>query len=83
VVAILAVMAPVWAMVRPVPRPAGMLFTGASVIAAINSMVGGVGVALLAVGIAAAVVLSGLHLLYQQQRAAFLVLRPPAQASSA
>jgi hypothetical protein len=77
-------------------RPAGMLFTGASVLAAINSMVGGVGLALLAarvaslptgaalaVGIAAAVVLFGLHLLYQQQRAASLVLRPPAQASSA
>jgi hypothetical protein len=39
--------------------------------------------AALAVGITAAVVLFGLHLLYQQQRAAFLVLRPPAQASSA
>jgi hypothetical protein len=77
-------------------RPVGMLFTGASVVAAINSIVGGIGVALLAakvaslatgaalaVGIAAAVVLFGLHLLYQQQRAAFLVLRPPAQASSA
>jgi hypothetical protein len=77
-------------------RPAGLLFTGASVLAAINSVVGGVGVALLAakvaslatgatlvVGIAAAVVLFGLHLLYQQQRAAFLVLRPPGQASSA
>jgi hypothetical protein len=33
--------------------------------------------------IAAAVVLFGLHLLYQQQRAADRVLRPPAQASSA
>jgi hypothetical protein len=33
--------------------------------------------------VTAAVVLFGLHLLYQQQRAAFLVLRPPAQASSA
>ena len=56
-------------------RPAGMLFTGASVLAAINSMVGGVGLALLAAkvaslatgaalvaGIAAAVVLFGLHL---------------------
>jgi hypothetical protein len=75
--------------------PAGMLFTGASVVAAINSVVGGVGLALLAakvvslatgaalaVGITAAVVLFGLHLLYQQ-RAASLVLRPPAQASSA
>jgi hypothetical protein len=77
-------------------RPAAMLFTGASVIAAINSIVGGVGMALLAarvaslatgaalaVGVAAAVVLFGLHLLYQQQRAASLVLRPPAQAASA
>jgi len=77
-------------------RPAGMLFTGASVVAAINSMVGGVGLALLAakvaslatgaalvVGVAAAVVLFGLHLLYQQQRAAPLVLRSPAEASSA
>jgi hypothetical protein len=34
------------------------------------------------VGTTAAVVLFGLHLLDQQQRAAFLVLRPPAQASS-
>jgi len=77
-------------------RPAGLLFTGASVLAAINSMVGGIGVALLAakvaslatgaalaVGITAAVVLFGLHLLYQQQRAAPLVLQPPAQPSSA
>jgi hypothetical protein len=76
-------------------RPAGTLFTGASVIAAINSVVGGVGLALLAakvghlaasaalpVGITAAVVLFGLHLLYQQQRAASLVPRPSAQASS-
>jgi hypothetical protein len=36
----------------------------------------------LAGGTAAAVVLFGLHLLYQQQRAASLVLRPPAQAAS-
>jgi hypothetical protein len=36
----------------------------------------------LAVGIAAAVVLFGLHLLYQQRRAASLVLRPPAKASA-
>jgi hypothetical protein len=77
-------------------RPAGMLFTGASVVAAINSMVGAVGLALLAakvaslatgaalaVGIVAAVVLFGLHLLYQQHRGASLVLRPPGQASSA
>jgi hypothetical protein len=76
-------------------RPVGMLFTGASVVAAINSVVGGVGLALLAtkvaglatgaalaVGIAAAVVLFGLHLLYQQQRAASLVPRPSAEAAS-
>jgi hypothetical protein len=75
--------------------PAGMLFTGASVIAAINSIVGGVGVALLAtkvgslaastalpVGIAVAVVLFGLHLLYQQQRAGYLVLQPRAASAS-
>ena len=75
-------------------RPAGMLFTGASVIAAINSILGGVGAALLvarvaslatgaalAVGIAAAVVLFGLHLLYQQQRAASLVPRPHASSA--
>jgi hypothetical protein len=75
-------------------RPAGMLFTGASVIAAINSVVGGVGLALLAakvvslatgaalaVGIAAAVVLFGLHLLYQQQRASDRVLQPPAASA--
>jgi hypothetical protein len=77
-------------------RPVGMLFTGASVVAAINSVVGGVGLALLvtkvaglatgaalAVGITAAVVGFGLHLLYQQQRAASVVPRPPAQAVSA
>jgi hypothetical protein len=76
--------------------PAGLLFTGASVIAAINSIVGGVGVALLAakvghlmasaalpVGIVVAVVLFGLHLLYQQQRAGSLVLPPPAGSGSA
>ena len=75
-------------------RPAGMLFTGASVVAAINSIVGGVGVALLAakvaslatgaalaVGIAAAVVLFGLHLLYQQQRATERVPQPPAASA--
>jgi hypothetical protein len=75
-------------------RPAGMLFTGASVVAAINSMVGGIGLALLAakvaslaagaalaVGIVAAVVLFGLHLLYQQQRASDRVLQPPAASA--
>ena len=76
--------------------PAGMLFTGASVIAAVNSIVGGVGLALLtsevghlgagaalAAGIVIAVVLFGLHLLYQQQRAGDLVLQPPAAPGSA
>jgi hypothetical protein len=76
-------------------RPVGMLFTGASVVAAVNSIVGGVGVALLAakvghlaasaalaVGITAAVVLFGLHLLYQQQRATDRVLHPPAASAS-
>jgi hypothetical protein len=75
-------------------RPAGMLFTGASVVAAINSIVGGVGVALLAakvaslatgaalaVGVAAAVVLFGLHLLSQQQRATERVPQPPAASA--
>jgi hypothetical protein len=76
-------------------RLVGMVFTGASVVAAINSIVGGVGVALLAakvasvatgaalvVGSTAAVVLFGLHLLYQQQRAASLVPRPHAASAS-
>jgi hypothetical protein len=69
--------------------PATMLFTGASVIATINSIVGGVGLALLAakvghlaasaalpVGITAAVVLFGLHLLYEHQRATYLAPQP-------
>jgi hypothetical protein len=60
-----------------------MLFTGASAIAAVNSMLGGVGLALLvgrvdrvpgvvvvSVGILAAVVLFGLHVLYQRRRSA-------------
>jgi hypothetical protein len=65
--------------------PAQALFTGASVVAAINSILGGAGVALLAgrvgdlgdgaaltVGGAAAVLLFGLHLGYQQRRVANL-----------
>jgi hypothetical protein len=65
------------------------------VVAAINSILGGAGLALLAakvaslttgaalaVGSTAAVVLLGLHLLYQQQRATNRVLQPPAQAAS-
>jgi hypothetical protein len=39
--------------------------------------------AALAVGITAAAILFGLHLLYQQQRAEPLARRPPAQPSSA
>ena len=75
--------------------PAGMLFTGASVIAAINGIVGGAGSALLAVkvgspgagaalpvGIVVAVVLFGLHLLYQQRQAGYLVLPPPPSSGS-
>ena len=65
--------------------PGQALFTGASVVAAINSILGGAGVALLAgrvgdlgdgaaltVGGAAAVLLFGLHLGYQQRRVANL-----------
>jgi len=65
--------------------PAQALFTGASVVAAINSILGGAGVALLAgrvgdlgdgaaltVGGATAVLLFGLHLGYQQRRVANL-----------
>ena len=61
--------------------PLQMLFTGGSVVAAINSILGGAGLGLLTVrlghlgdtaallvGLAAAVVLFGLHVLYQQQR---------------
>jgi hypothetical protein len=75
--------------------PAGMLFTGASVIAAINCIVGGVGSALLVakvgnfgagvalpVGIVVAVILFGLHLLYQQRQAGYLVLPPQASSAS-
>jgi hypothetical protein len=75
--------------------PGGMLFTGASVIAAINSIVGGVGVALLAakvgsltvgavlpIGIAAVLLLFGLHLLYQQRRAAAPDARDPSPTLS-
>lgn len=43
--------------------------------ARVASLAGGVA---LAVGITAAVVLFGLHLLYQQQRATDRVLQPPA-----
>jgi hypothetical protein len=62
------------------PAPVQMLFTGASVVAAINSVVGGTGVALLvgrfghaddavaaAVGVVVAAVAFVLHLLYQQR----------------
>jgi hypothetical protein len=65
--------------------PAQRLFTGASLVAAINSILGGAGLAVLAaqvadlgdgaalaVGAAVALVLFGLHLLYQQRRSAQL-----------
>ena len=61
--------------------PLQMLFTGASMVAAINSILGGAGVALLAarlgqlsdgvavvVGLAVALILFGSHVLYQQRR---------------
>jgi hypothetical protein len=61
--------------------PLRMLFTGASVVAAINSILGGAGLGLLAarlgqlsdsvavvVGLMVALVLFGLHLLYQQRQ---------------
>jgi hypothetical protein len=84
------------AMVGLRARLVGMLATRASVIAAINGVVDGVGPGVagresrepgggcrLAVGVAAVVVLFGLHPLYQQHRATDRVARPPAQASSA
>ena len=68
--------------------PGQALFTGASVVAAINSILGGAGMALLVgrlghpgdgaaltVGAAAAVLLFGLHLGYQQRRVAALTRR--------
>jgi hypothetical protein len=68
--------------------PLQLLFTGASVVAAINSMLGGVGLALLVarlghlgetaallIGVPVAVLVFGLHLLYQQRRTAQLRLR--------
>jgi hypothetical protein len=67
--------------------PLRMLFTGASVVAAINSILGGAGLGLLAarlgrlgdtaavvVGLAVAVILFGLHVLYQQRRGTQLQL---------
>jgi hypothetical protein len=63
--------------------PMEMLFTAASMIGAVNSILGGVGLALLAgkstslgsggavaVGVVAAAILFGLHLLYGYRRAA-------------
>jgi hypothetical protein len=67
--------------------PLQMLFTGASVVAAINSILGGTGLALLAarlgqlgdtgalvVGLAVALLLFGSHVLYQQRRSTELGL---------
>jgi MFS family permease len=69
--------------------PLQMLFTGASVVAAINSILGGAGVGLLAVrlgrlgdtvavavGLVVALILFGLHLLYQQRQGTQVGLRP-------
>jgi hypothetical protein len=68
--------------------PLQMLFTGASVVAAINSILGGAGVALLAarlgqlsdgvavvVGLAVTLLLFGSHVLYQQRRSIQMRLR--------
>jgi hypothetical protein len=65
--------------------PAQALFTGASTVAAINSILGGAGLALLVgqlghlgdgaaltVGVVVAVLLFGLHLQHQQRRVAHL-----------
>ena len=70
--------------------PAALLFTGASTIAAVNSILGGVGVALFiarvarlddgavaAVGVLAAAFLYGLHLLYQYRRGSSAVPAQP------
>jgi hypothetical protein len=68
--------------------PGQRLFTGASLVAAINSILGGAGLAVLAarvadlgdgaalaVGASVALVLFVWHLLYQQRRSAHVVLR--------
>jgi hypothetical protein len=73
-----------------VPRtPLGLLYTAASMIAAVNSVLGGVGLALLCglgglgpgpavvVGVAGALALYGLHLWYGVRRNAQVGLRPP------
>jgi hypothetical protein len=69
--------------------PLQLLFTGASVVAAINSILGGAGVGLLAarlgqlgdgvavaVGLTVALVLFASHVLYQQRRSTQVGLRP-------
>ena len=62
------------------PRPLQLLFSGASTVAAVNAILGSVGIALLcvhvglavgaavAIGIAVAAVLFGFHVLYQERR---------------
>lgn len=73
------------------PGPAAMLFTGASTIAAVNSILGGAGLALLcarsirlaetaetAIGVVAAVLLFGGHLMYEHRRN---IIPGPAAAS--
>jgi hypothetical protein len=71
------------------PAPLQMLFTGATMVAAINSIIAGVGLALVAgrfghagdgpaaaVGLVVAVVAFVLHLLYQQRGSTLLAVRP-------
>jgi hypothetical protein len=66
------------------PAPLQLLFSGASMVAAVNSIIGGAGIALLlvqvdlavgaaaVVGIAVAGVVFGFHVLYEQRRFAWL-----------
>jgi hypothetical protein len=66
------------------PAPLQLLFSGASTVAAVNAILGGIGIALLcvqaglavgaavAVGIPVAAILFGAHVLYQQRRFAWL-----------
>ena len=83
-----AQMAAAMATVGMRPPLLQLLFTGASVVAAINSMLGGVGLALLVarlwhgadaaallIGVAVALLVFGLHLWHQQRRTLELRLR--------
>jgi hypothetical protein len=72
------------------PAPAALLFTGASTIATVNSVLGVAGVALFfahtvrldeaaaaAIGVLAAVLLFGLHLSYERRRSAAVISADP------